>query len=117
MFRGSSPAIGPSLVAAVCLLCSYMVDSMVCNGGIYGNPVAEDCIAALEWMPFAKVELDLPDSRAQRIFAEPQQMSPPFAALANRQRPRAIVQLPKIWKHSMLPHSRGVPLGELENPH
>ena len=92
------------LVFLICLLYSSIAKSSFCNGAIYGNPVVEDCIQALSWIPFAEAPQTLPGAEALRIFAEPQQMSVPFAALPNNRRPRAIVQLPKIWKHSMLLH-------------
>lgn len=102
------------LVVLICLLYSSIAHSLLCNGAIYGNPVVEDCIQALSWIPFAEAPHSLPGASALRIFAEPQQMSVPFAALPNNRRPRAIVQLPKIWKHSMLLHSLVISLVKLE---
>lgn len=74
-----------------------------CDKNVYGTPNIEDCKTAMLWIPY----LEQPRGRRQneatvfRTFAEPQFLKPPFTLVRNEWAPRAIVQLPKIWKHSM----------------
>lgn len=75
----------------------------ICDETIYGKPNVEDCQTAMSWIPY----FEQPRGRQQneatafRSFAEPQFLKPPFSPVRNEWAPRAIVQLPKIWKHSM----------------
>lgn len=75
----------------------------ICDKAQYGTPNIEDCKTAMSWIPY----FDQPAGRHQneatafRTFAEPQFLKPPFSPVRNEWAPRAIVQLPKIWKHSM----------------
>lgn len=75
----------------------------ICDETIYGKPNVEDCQTAMSWIPY----FEQPRGRQQneatafRTFAEPQFLKPPFSPVRNEWAPRAIVQLPKIWKHSM----------------
>ena len=62
------------------------------------------------WIPYMNPPgRDSPEANAFRIFADPEFQSPPFGAVPNPYAPKAIVQLPKIWKHGALPriHSIG----------
>ena len=74
--------------------------SAECSAIIYGNPNVQDCIRALNWIPYSQESPSDPLSQQIRIYAEPQYLQTPFGALNNAYRPHAIVQLPKIWKHS-----------------
>ena len=72
----------------------------LCDKDLFGRPKLEDCYQAMFWIPFINPPgNDSPDARAIRIFAEPQYLDPPFKAVKNPLSPKAIVQLPKIWKH------------------
>lgn len=91
--------LGPSIV----LLCSLhfsLVRSLICSDEIYGKPKVADCEQALLDIPFAKQPDSNFQSRFPHVFAEPQFQVPPFYLLINNYRPQAIIQLPKIWKHS-----------------
>lgn len=74
-----------------------------CNEAIYGVPNVQDCLQALDWIPYARFS---PPSqyyfRSQQLqlFSEQQYSLPPFTTVRNTYAPNAIVQLPKIWKHS-----------------
>ena len=76
-----------------------VVHSSFCNGLLYGYPNVDDCEQALLEIPFAR-EGSSSRSQTPQLFAEPQFQSPPFHSITNNLRPQAIVQLPKIWKHS-----------------
>lgn len=77
-----------------------LVLSASCSAVIYGIPNIQDCHHALNWIPSARQPPSDPQSRQPRIFAEPQYLETPFGVLDDAYRPHAIVQLPKIWKHS-----------------
>ena len=83
----------------VWLLCCQFVGTTFCEAGIYGTPNIQDCRQALTWIPYIQ-ESDSNQAAQPRIFAEPQYMLPPFNGVYNAHRPSAIVQVPKIWKHS-----------------
>lgn len=74
----------------------------LCDKNVYGTPNIEDCKTAMTWIPY----IDLPrgfkrnEATAFRTFAEPHFMTPPFSLVKNEWAPKAIQQLPKIWKHS-----------------
>lgn len=78
-----------------------LVTANLCDGGIYGFPDVQDCLQALAWIPFARLHPPSPRSHQLQVFSEPQYLQPPFTNLSNVFSPNAIVQLPKIWKHSM----------------
>ena len=80
--------------------CPFVI-SLICNAEIYGTPNSQDCINAINEIPFALEPYSNPYSQIPRLFAEPQYLEPPFDAVRNVFRPNAIIQLPKIWKHSM----------------
>ncbi len=81
----------------------------LCDGGMFGAPNPHDCYDAMFSVPYRNVPgLDSPDAKATRIFAEPQYLSPPFSALENAYAPKAIVQLPKMWKSGTSMHRRSL---------
>ena len=85
------------------------VDPPLCDKGLFVTPKIQDCYQAMFWIPYInRPAKDTPDASALRIFAEPQYLNPPFKAVKNPYAPKAIVQLPKIWKYGMsdlmLPH-------------
>lgn len=87
-------------LAVLYALHSPLVLSAWCSASIYGTPIIADCKHALSWIPsIGKVPSD-PQSQQPRIFAEPQHLPIPYGGVSNEYRPHAIVQLPKIWKHS-----------------
>lgn len=78
-------------------------NQLLCDKDSYGTPSAEDCYQAMFWVPYINQPArDSADAKAPRLFAEPQYLNPPFSAVKNAYAPKAIVQLPKIWKHGML---------------
>lgn len=87
---------------AICIgmLRLTLVDSQSCNSAIYGTPNILDCYEALGWIPFSRMQPSYPPSLQLRVFSEPQYLPPPFASLNNPYRPEAIIQLPKIGRHS-----------------
>lgn len=92
------------IAALFLILCiCQIVDaaSPVCNADVFGKPIAVECNAALDKLPFATA-WD-PDKTAPRAFAEPQYATP-WGSVSNRYRPRKIVPLPRIWKHSTYRH-------------
>ncbi len=114
MIRSSPSAFFSVIWASICILLAHSpivtVDEdqlgagpwLCCKSEPYGTPVVDDCREAMQWIPF----FDLPrgcalsEATAFRRFVEPQFMKPPFSQI-NPFAPLAIVQLPKIWKHSM----------------
>ena len=80
--------------------CSPLILAISCDSSIYGDPIIQDCYEALYWIPSARLGPSDPISQQPRIFAEPQYLQTPFDGLNNVYSPHAIVQLPKIWKHS-----------------
>lgn len=80
-------------------LCLPLVRSFICNGVVYGSPKVDDCKQALLELPFAREPRSY-QARYPHIFVEPQFQKPQFLLVTNDFRPHAIVQLPKIWKHS-----------------
>ena len=78
-------------------------NQLLCDKDRFGTPSAEDCYQAMFWVPYINQPArDSADAKAPRLFAEPQYLNPPFHAVKNAYAPKAIVQLPKIWKYSML---------------
>ena len=75
-----------------------------CSGDLFGQPVANDCKEAMKWIPYFMSPSGgaKNPATALRLFVEPQFMDLPFSPVSNPYSPLAIVQLPKIWKHSML---------------
>ena len=65
-----------------------------CDKDYYGSPKIEDCKQAIFWIPKSG-----PNAVANHVFAEPQLLNPPFKAVKNPNAPRAIIQLPKIFKY------------------
>ena len=79
---------------------SLQVNPPLCDKDLFGAPKLEDCYQAMFWIPYINQPAkDSPDAKAFRVFAEPQFLNPPFSAVKNPYAPKAIVQLPKIWKH------------------
>lgn len=74
----------------------------VCWVNPYGIPVYSDCFKALLAMPFAQESEGSHSSEPYELFSEPQYLLPPFKRVYNAHIPRAINQLPKIWRYSML---------------
>ena len=73
---------------------------LLCDKNLFGAPKLEDCYQAMFWIPYINQPAkDSPDAKASRMFAEPQFLNPPFNVVKNHYAPKAIVQLPKIWKH------------------
>ena len=70
------------------------VDPPQCDKELYGSPKIEDCNQAFFWIPKSGS-----DTVSNQVFAEPQLLNPPFKAVKNRFAPRAIIQLPKIFKY------------------
>ena len=94
----------------LCLSILHGAIAQSCSKDLYGTPNIQDCYEAMFWIPYINPPGRYsPDAQAFRIFAEPQFQSPPFGAVQNPYAPKAIVQLPKIWKHGALPriHSTG----------
>ena len=81
------------------LLRALLVNSQICSEGIYGRVNARDCFKAINAMPFAQYPVTNTGSSLPRLFSEPQFQIPKFEFVKNDFRPRAIVQLPKVWKH------------------
>jgi len=80
-----------------------LVTAIQCSGTIYGCPEAQDCMNAIASIPFASSFPHSPNyirPQQLQVFSEPQYLQPPFASLSNTYYPNAIVQLPKIWRHS-----------------
>ena len=78
-------------------------NQLLCDKDSFGTPSAEDCYQAMFWVPYINQPArDSADAKAPRLFAEPQYLNPPFSAVKNAYAPKAIVQLPKIWKYGML---------------
>lgn len=90
------------LWAVLCIfsLLHSLVNSQVCSEEIYGRVNRYDCLIAFNEIPFAQQPVSSIQPRAPRLFAEPQFQIPKFSAVNNILRPQAIVQLPKMWKHS-----------------
>lgn len=86
--------------AALLLILHPQTSATFCNGAIYGTPVAQDCLEALNWIPYARAAPSYPLAQQPHVFSEPQFLQPPFTGLDNPYRPSAIIQLPKIYKHS-----------------
>ena len=80
-------------------LCLPLVRSFICSEDVYGSPNVDDCKQALLEVPFAR-KPGGDQARYSHVFAEPQFQEPPFSSVTNNLRPQAIVQLPRIWKHS-----------------
>ena len=74
----------------------------VCLVNPYGVPVYSDCFKALLAMPFAQESEGSHNIEHFEVFSEPQYLLPRFKRVYNAYKPRAINQLPKIWRYSML---------------
>lgn len=97
----------PLCIGSVLALLSFVGDAIAattqCNGALYGVPKVQDCLQALDWMPYARFSPPSQHyfrSQQLQLFSEPQYSVPPFSSMRNTYAPNAIVQLPKIWKHS-----------------
>lgn len=71
-----------------------------CKKEVYGSPNIEDCKAAMYWIPYFEQHRghQVNEGTAFRTFAEPQFLQPPFSGVKNGWAPRAIIQMPKIWR-------------------
>ena len=106
-FKGLGLLVGFLIHCAATGPSPLQVDPPLCDKDLFGTPRLEDCYKAMFWIPYINSPAkDTPDAKALRIFAEPQFHSPPFKALKNPSAPKAIVQLPKIWKSGMLKRMR-----------
>ena len=96
--------------SAVAIPNSLQAISPLCERDLFGTPHTQDCYQAMFWVPYINPPArDSPDAKAPRNFAEPQYLDPPFSAVKNAYAPKAIVQLPKIWKFSTSLGIRGLP--------
>lgn len=77
-----------------------LVLSASCQASIYGVPYVQDCYEALYLIPSARQVPSDPISQQPRVFAESQYLQTSFSGVNNAISPHAIIQLPKIWKHS-----------------
>lgn len=97
-----------SLILVHCAAASpnpLQADPPLCSKDLFGSPQPNDCYQAMFWIPYINAPArHSPDAAAPRIFAEPRFLSPPFGAAKNPYAPKAIVQLPKIWKFGTLIH-------------
>ena len=93
------------IYSAVAMPNELQASSPICNRDLFGTPDAQDCYQAMFWVPYINQPArDSGDAKATRVFAEPQYLTPPFGAVKNAYAPKAIVQLPKIWKYSKSLH-------------
>ena len=93
----------PCLIPSTLILYSLnfpLVRSLFCSAGVYGSPNIADCEQALLEIPFARISERSWEAPLVHVFVEPQFQKPPFRSIDNRFRPEAIIQLPKVWKHS-----------------
>ena len=79
---------------------ALLVTSWICSDEIYGRVNAYDCHMAIGKIPFAQLPASHDAALNIRQFSEPQFQNPKFGALENHIPSQAIVQLPKMWKHS-----------------
>ena len=67
----------------------------ICDDALFGSPSPDDCTAAANWIPYVTQSFRS-QAGAFRVFSEPRFED--FGKVENRKyRPRAIVQLPKVW--------------------
>ena len=97
------PSVRPGFIsyALVFVLRFCSAFQPVCSRDIYGVPNYQDCVSALESMPFALRPSTDYGSKRYELWSEPQYLRPPFAAVFNRYRPFPINQLPKIWRYGV----------------
>lgn len=78
--------------------------SIICNPVMFGIPVFNDCVDALQSIRSARPP---PASWTtdSRLFVEPQFLNPPFALVSPNPFNNDIVQLPKIWGWSKSSYS------------
>lgn len=80
------------------------VTEQLCDKDLFGTPNVDDCYHAMFWIPYMNSPAkQSPAATANRLFAEPQHLDPPFSAVKNKWAPNAIVQLPRIWKFGTSP--------------
>ena len=96
---GGNSLNGPTVL--IWLLYGILASCTSCNSAIYGSPRYGDCRKAISKIPFAQEKPPNVRGQVPRNFVEPQYLQPPFRGVSNAYRRDAIVQLPKIWKHSM----------------
>lgn len=72
---------------------------------LFGIPNHQDCVNAFNQIPYALSPTHF-GAQGYRLFSEPQFLLPPFKGVNNRYRPKAIVQLPKLWRYSMITQKR-----------
>lgn len=88
-----------ALILSAIIHRSLQADTSMCEGARFGVPNRQDCLEAMFWIPYHNKPASITlDARALHIFAEPRLLSPPFKGIKNKEAPRAVVQLPKIWK-------------------
>ena len=77
--------------------------AMLCDKELFGTPNPADCVEAIRWIPYFGLPIERNPATAIRTFVEPQFLDPPFSPVKNdfRLGKYALVQLPKIWSHSM----------------
>jgi len=77
--------------------------SVFCDRVRFGTPNPEDCKEAMFWIPYHnKPASTYSDAKAFRLYVEPRRLDPPFRDVKDPYPPRAIVQMPRIWKYGML---------------
>jgi len=84
----------------ILLLYSSIANSTICSETVYGQVNPSDCVMAMNEIPYALLPATDSQARSPRQFSEPQFQSPKFDSVSNQFSPQAIVQLPKLWKHS-----------------
>ena len=67
----------------------------ICDDNLFGSPNPDDCDTAMRWIPYADGSF-LSRAGKFQVFSEPRFTG--FESVENKKyRPRAIVQLPKVW--------------------
>ena len=77
--------------------------ALLCDRELFGTPNPADCVEAIRWIPYFGFPIERGPATASRTFVEPQFLDPPFSPVKNYYslEKYALVQLPKIWSHSM----------------
>ena len=80
-------------------LYALLVNSQLCSEYDFGRVSAQDCLTAINDMPFRQLPTSF-EAQAFRLFSEPQFQRPKFGYTQNPFASQPIVQLPKLWKQS-----------------
>lgn len=84
------------------MFCHCAAVGPVCSAAVFGVPPWSDCVEAFYNIPFARDYKTNMNANLYRLYGEPQYLRPPFSRIVNRYKPRAIIQVPKIWQHGKL---------------